>query len=115
MATVATQNPGLTGITPTVANASGGGDRVSPGTRLHVINGGGSSINLTLAVIAKVRDLTAGSGSRVIACPNGTVPTGLKIIDLPADLYADPADGLVGLAWSATTSVTFWVEGPLAS
>lgn len=113
MATVATQNPGLTGTVLTVATASGGGDRVSPGTRLHIINGGGASINCTITTTAKARDLAAPN--RVRAVPNGTFPANCVAIDLPPDLYTDASDGLVGLAWSATTSVTFWVEGPVAS
>jgi hypothetical protein len=114
VAIVATQNPGLAGITPTVATASGGGDRVAPGTRIHVINGGGAPINCTVTTPGTVRGNAIAD--TVIACPNGAVPTGLKTFDLPTgDFYTDPADGLVGLAWSATTSVTFWVEGPVLS
>lgn len=115
MAIVATKNPGLTGIAaPTVATASAGGDRVSPGTRIHVVNGGAASITCTVTTPNTVRGLAIAD--QVITCPFGAVPAGLTIFDLPTgDLYTDPADGLVGLAWSATASVTFWVEGTVAS
>lgn len=112
MAIVATQNPGTAGSTPSVAAASAGGDKVSPDTRLHVINGGGASINVTIATPGVV-DGTLLVDNRVIAVPNGAFPANSKSIDLPGRLYRNPTDGLVDLTWSGTTSVTFWVEGPV--
>lgn len=109
MATVSTQNPGTAGAAPVMATASGGGDKVSPGTRLLVINGGGSSINLTIATPLTVDGLALAD--RVIAVPNGTFPANAKVIDVPSSLYQDPSDGLCNLSWSATTSVTFAVLG----
>lgn len=111
MATVGTQNPGLNGITPTVATASGGGDKVSPGTRLHVLNGAGAPIDLTITTPGTVRGRAIAD--TVITVPNGTFPANCKIVDLPPDLYQNPSDGLVALSWSSATTVTFWTEGPV--
>lgn len=113
MATVSTLGASLTGTTVTAAAASAGGDRFAPGTRVHVVNGGAASITATLTTPNSVRGLAIAD--QVIAIPNGTFPANCKFFDAPADLYVDPADGLVGVAWSATASVTFWVEGPVIS
>lgn len=114
MATVATQNPGLAGAQITTSAASGGGDKVAAGTRVHVVNGGGGSINCTITTPGTARGGLA-IADKVIACPNGSFPANLTTFDVPADPYQDPADGLVSLAWSGTTTVTFWAEGPVTS
>lgn len=114
MAIVPTVQSSLTGVGVTPAAASAGGDRVAPGSRVHVVNAGGGSITCTIATPGKVRGLDIND--QVVTIPNGGFPTGFRFFDVPADLYADYAvDGLVGLAWSATASVTFWVEGPVIS
>lgn len=113
MATIATQNPGLTGITPTVSSAAGGGDRVVPGTRVHAINGAGAPTVATIVTPASFRGLAIAD--QAITIPNGTFPANCKVFDVPADLYQDPSDGLVGITFAPTTSVTFWVEGPVIS
>lgn len=113
MAIVLAQNPGLLGVVPAPATASAGGDKVPPGSRVHVINGGGASINATVVTPGTVRGLTVQD--QIIAIPNGTFPANCKGFDVPPDLYQDPTDGLVNITWSATTSVTFWVEGPVLS
>lgn len=113
MATVSTLNPGIDGKAVVVAAASGGGDRFSPGTRVHVINGGGAPITATLTTPGNVRGRAIAD--TVITVPNGTFPVNCQAFDVPVDLYQDPTDGLVGVAWSSATSVTFWVEGPVAS
>ena len=109
MATVPTQNPGTAGAAPTMATASASGDRISPGTRLLVINGGGASVNLTIATPLVVDGLALAD--RTIAIPNGTFPANSRVIDVPSTLYEDPADGLCGLSWSTTTSMSFAVLG----
>lgn len=113
MATVATQNPGTVGAAPTMAAASAGGDKVAPGVRLLVVNGGAGSINLTLATPLTVDGLALAD--RVIAVPNGAFPANAKVIDVPSSLYQDPADGLCSLAWDVSASVTFAVLGPQPS
>lgn len=110
MAIVATQNPGTGGLTPTASPASAGGDKVSPGTRLHVHNGGAAPIDVTIAT-PMVVDGDLALPNRVITVPNGAFPANFRSIDLPAELYRNPSDGMVDLTWSATASVTFWTEG----
>lgn len=109
MATVAALTPGLTGVTPTASTASGGGDRVPPRSRVHVVNGSGAPITCTITTPGTVQGLAIAD--QAITVPNGTFPANCKAFDVPASLYQDPTDGLVGLAWSSPTSVTFWVEG----
>lgn len=113
MATVSTLGASLTGTTVTAAAASAGGDRFAPGTRVHVVNGAAAPIDAILTTPGTVRGLPIGD--RTISIPNGTFPANTKFFDVPADLYQDPVDGLVGVAWSASASVTFWVEGPVIS
>lgn len=114
MATVATQNPGLAGAQITTATASGGGDKVSPGTRVHVHNGQGAAITVTVATPGTARGGLA-IADKTVTVTNGSFPANLVAFDVPADPYQDPSDGLVALSWSSTTSVTFWAEGPVTS
>lgn len=103
MAVIASQTMPLTGAALTYSAAAGGGDRFTPGSRtfLHVRNGGGSSINVTLTVTATVDGLPVGGGTRVVAVPAGAD----RLIPVPASTY-QAADGLADVAWSGTTSVT---------
>jgi len=114
MAFIPTRRPGVAGAGVTPVPASGGGDTVTPGTRVNILNGDSSSTNVTVATPG-----TAARGlavaDRVIACPNGTGIAGLMSFDVPADAYADPADGLVHLTYSKVTALTIWVDGPMTS
>lgn len=94
------------GLAATYASAAGGGDTVIPDDRtfLHVKNGGGSPITVTL-----VAEGTCSFGSsspthdRAVSVTNGTekyIPTG------PKTQFADAATGLVSITYSAVTSVT---------
>lgn len=104
MATRATEVVDVAGTTATYHAASGGGDKVTPadGTVLHVKNGGGSSINVTLVTPGTEQGLAIAD--RVVAVGNGAE----KFIALDP-IYRNPADGLADITWSATTSVTFAV------
>lgn len=110
MATRTPQAGSATGVAPTMYAASPGGDRVPAGSRLVVVNGGGGSINLTIAVPATNDVDGLVVPDRVVAIPNGSFPAEARLVDLPSYLK-DPSDGLVGLSWSGTTSVTFGVLG----
>ena len=109
MATVTTQNPGVAGAAPSMHSASAGGDKVSPDTRLLVINGGGATVTLTIATPYTVAGLALDD--MAIDIPNGSFPANAKFADVPAALYQQPSDGLCHLSWSTTTSVTFAVLG----
>lgn len=103
MATLTTQTIVAAGLAPTFAAAAGGGDKVVPGDRtfLHVKNGGGSPITVTVAV--------PGTFYAAVANPDLTVTVdaaGEKLIPVPP-LFADSSDsGLAAVTYSGVTSVT---------
>lgn len=103
MATLNTQTIALAGLAPTYANAAGGGDKCQVGERnfLHVKNGAGTVLTVTLTATGSVR-------GQAVANLTVTVPaSGERMIGpLPADLLASPADGLCAIGYSATTTVT---------
>lgn len=99
-----------TGLVPSVAAASAGGDKVVPGTRLHIINGGAAPVTVTL-VTPGTKDGDLAIDDRTFTIPNGTFPANFGVIDVPSDLYRDPADGLASITWSSAVSVTFFVLG----
>lgn len=104
MATLTTQTIVAAGLDPTYAAAAAGGDKVTPGptTFLHVINGGGSSITVTVA--------TPGNYYANIANPDLTVTVGAsgeQMIPIPQTPFADPGDnGLAAISYSGVTTVT---------
>lgn len=104
MATLSTQTIVAAGLDPTYAAASGGGDKVVPGptTFLHVINGGGSSVTVTV--------VTPGNYYANVANPDLTVTVGAsgeQMIPIPATPFADSSDsGLASITYSGVTSVT---------
>lgn len=104
MATLSVQTITAAGLDPTYAAAAGGGDKVLPGptTFLHVINGGGSSITVTVA--------TPGNFYAAVANPDLTVTVGASgesMIPIPATPFGDPADsGLAAISYSGVTTVT---------
>src|SRR4051812_43420173 len=102
MATLATQSITTAGITPTFAAAAGGGDKCLPGagTYLHIKNGGGGSITVTLVTPATVDTLAVGD--RAVAVGAGAEAK----IAVPDTLYRDPADGLASITYSGVTTVT---------
>jgi hypothetical protein len=103
MATLTTQNIATTGILPTYASAAGGGDAmVADSTSfLHVKNGAGVSMTVTLATPATV-DTTLAVGDRVVTVG----ATSEQMISVPAELYRDPATGLAAITYSSVTTVT---------
>lgn len=105
MATRSTQPAGLTGTQLTYHAAEVGGDRVSPGSVVLVLNTG--TVAQTCTVVTPGTQEGLAIADRAITCANhATQPTAFSV---PARLYRDPADGLVGLSWSAVTNVSFAV------
>lgn len=103
MATLAYSRIAIAGTLAAPVAAAAGGDKVAPNDRgfVDVNNGSGASINVTIAV--------PGNTSYGLAQPDvvTAVAAGARrrFGPFPADL-ADPADGLVAIAYSAVTSVT---------
>lgn len=107
MATVGVQDVSRAGTAPTYNAASGGGDKFPPGAHvlIHVLNTSGSAITPTFTTPGKVAEFD------VADAVGGTTPatTGSRFYGpFPAELFAG-SDGLVAVAWSATTGVTFAV------
>lgn len=103
MATLGTQVIALSGLNPTYAAATGGGDKCEVGDRvfLHVKNGGGASMTVTLTSVAAVRGQAAANVT--VSVP----ASGERMIGpLNADLLQNASDGLCAIGYSATTSVT---------
>lgn len=100
MATLTTQQVTSSGLTATANTAAGGGDKVRPGSILRVVNGGGSSITVTL-VSPEVRDGDLAVADRAVTVANGAA----KYI-YASDYYRNKTDGLVEITYSAVTSVT---------
>lgn len=104
MATVTTQSITNAGAATTYSAASPGGDRFLPadGTFLHVKNGSGSPITVTLVTPGTVDGLAITD--RAVSVP----ATSERFIAVPDSLYRS-SDGLADITWSATTTVTFAV------
>lgn len=107
MAQLTPQQLTIAGLAPTLVAAAGGGDTAQVTDDrcfLYVLNGGGSSINVTITDPG-VTDAGNPGTPAAIAVPNGTVP---KLI--PLSLFAvNLATGLVSWSYSAVTSVTVGV------
>ncbi|MFF0864161.1 hypothetical protein ACFYUV_20550 [Nonomuraea sp. NPDC003560] len=104
MATYNAQAATITGTVLTVRNAASG-DKITPDENLAlvILNGSGVPVTATPAV--------PGNTDYGVALPDpvATIPaSGAAFVRLKKE-WADPADGLIALAWSATTSVTYYV------
>lgn len=104
MATLATQPIVPGGVGPTYAAATGGGDNFTPDndTFLHVKNGSGGALTVTVAVVGKLHGLTVTNIS--VSVP----AAGERMIGpFPSDAFSDPANsGLGAITYSGVTSLT---------
>lgn len=102
MTTYAAEHVAVAGLTATY-HAAAAGDKVKPGVTLIVKNTNGADRTLTLVTPGTVYgQAIADQVITVVAT------TGEKIVQVPAEGFTG-TDGLVPLAWSATTGVTFAV------
>jgi hypothetical protein len=110
MALVSAQAIPKAGLNATYNAASAGGDRVAPGSILHVKNGNAAGLVVTLVT------LDTADGDLAVtdrASSSIAATTGMAFVAVPRGWpYLDPADGLVGITWSVTSSVTFAVISP---
>ncbi len=106
MATLVTQPITQAGTIPAYVAAAAGGDKVSPGptTWLHVKNGGGAPITVT---VDSVTPCSQGSDHNLAVVVNNGAEK--MIGPLPADRFASAVDGLVAVTYSAVTTVTVGV------
>jgi hypothetical protein len=103
VATLVTQNITTTGILPTYQAAAVGGDAmIADATSfLHVKNGAGSSMTVSLAEPLVI------DGSLTVTPRVVTVnATSEQMIAVPDSLYRNPATGLAAITYSAVTTVT---------
>lgn len=105
MATRATETIDTDGLSATYHAASGGGDKVAPGSgiAIHVVNASGADVDVTLVTPGTVDGNPISD--RVVTAPTMTSNTFIAV----PELYRNPADGLASITWEATTSVTFAV------
>lgn len=96
-------NVGLDISTSLVAATNGDTAPCGGGTFLLVKNASGSAITVTLTTPGVVDGRLAIADS---TSPSIALTTGLGIIPLPYNLYADPTTGLATINYSATSSVT---------
>jgi hypothetical protein len=104
MATFTAEAISETGLNATYNVAAAGGDKVLAGanTFLHVKNGSGGAITVTITTPVTVKGLA-------VTDPVTSIPAGEDrfIGPLDPDLYADVSDSsLVSFAYSSETSVT---------
>jgi hypothetical protein len=103
VATLTTQTITRAGLNPSYVAATSGGDKIKPGDRtwLHVKNGSGGSITVTLVTPGAVE-------GQAIADLAVAVPASGERMIGPIDdrLFRDPADGLCSITYSAVTSLT---------
>lgn len=105
MATYTAQKIGSTGLGATYNAASGTGDRVPPGSLLHVKNGNAAATDLTL-VTPQVHDTDLAVADRVVTIP---ATNGERFVRVPDNTIYRAADGLVDITWTVTATVTFAV------
>jgi hypothetical protein len=107
MANLATQAVSRTGLNPSYSAAAGGGDTFTPDsdTFLHVKNGHTASQTVT---IVTPRQVISGveTADLAVSVPNA----GERMIGpFPAEIFADPSDGLADLTYSGVTALTIAV------
>lgn len=104
MATLTTQKAKIAGQAITMASAAGGGDKVDAGdhTAILVTNGGGGSINVTVAVPGNTQ-FGQAEPDIVVAVAAGAT----KLIGpLPVALEDRATDRLIAVTYSGVSSVT---------
>ena len=106
MATLAVQNISLLGIVPAYSAAAGGGDQFTPSDRtyLHVKNGGGSPITVTIVTPLEAA-LNIPMADIAVSVSNGTE----KVIGPFGAALFQNSVGLADVTYSAVTSVTVGV------
>lgn len=108
MANLATQAITRAGLEATFAAASGGGDTFTPDsdTFLHVKNGSAGSITVTVVTPREVISSVA-TADLAVAVPAGEER---ELGGFPAEIFADPTDGLADITYSDVTSLTVAVK-----
>lgn len=104
MALIAVQPLTTSGLAPTLAAASAGGDAAPIGTDYYLVvrNGGGASVTVTVVTPGTIKGLAIADTALVIpAAGEGFIPMD--------SIYRNPATGRADITYSAVTSVTVGV------
>jgi hypothetical protein len=103
MALLTTQVVGRAGVTPAYVAAAGGGDTFTPDldSFIHIKNGGGSPITVTIVTPGTVRGLAIADIVVIV-----TNAQERMILVGPPDLVADPTTGLGNITYTGVTTVT---------
>ena len=103
MALLAAQQVAITGLTPSFAAATGGGDTVTPDDRvfLRVKNTDAASKTVTVVVPGTEYGQARADGAVVVGATTGDVLIGPLVQDL-----ANATTGVVDITYSAVTGVT---------
>lgn len=100
MAALSAQRVATSGTAPTYSAASAGGDTapVGGGLKLHVSNGSGSAVTVTVVTPGTLDGLSIGDASlSVPAGGHGFIPL--------TSVYRDPVTGRANITYSAVTTV----------
>lgn len=104
MAVLTVQTVNRSGLAPSYAAAAGGGDKFSPDDRtfLHVKNGSGGALTVTIAT-PKTTSFGAAIADIAVSVP----AAGERMIGpFPRQHFADTDDGLADITYSGVTSLT---------
>lgn len=105
MAKIEEQLVTLAGVAPAYTAASGGGDTFDPDadTFLHVKNGSGGSITVTVVTPRSDPRTGLAEADAAVAVPAGAER---MLGPFPFETFADPATGLGNITYSGVTSLT---------
>lgn len=101
MAALTAQRIAQSGTAPTYSAASSGGDTapVGGGLKLHVVNGSGASVTVTVVTPGTLDGLAiADAALSVPAGGSGFIPL--------TNVYRDPVTGRAAISYSATATVS---------
>lgn len=101
MALLAAQVVGVTGIKPTFVAATGGGDTIQPDTGLILVVANGDSAPHTVTLVRPGSEYGQANPDVARAIPAGET----HYLAVPRE-FVDPATSLIGVTYSAVTSVT---------
>ena len=106
MATLTKQTIVPAGTNPSYVAAAGGGDKVAPGptTFLHVKNGGGAPITVTVDDPTSVGPAGAQAFNPDLSVSVTNAQE--RMIGPITERFANPADGLAAITYSGVTTVT---------
>jgi hypothetical protein len=100
MAALSAQRVAISGTAPTYQSAAAGGDTapVGGGLKLHVSNGSGAAVTVTIVTPGTIDGLSIGDAAlSVPAGGHGFIPL--------TQVYRDPVTGRANITYSAVTTV----------